>query len=51
MGAYTLLSSTERAGFGDLVVSGTGEVFGHDEDLNVEKLKERCLELAAQPGA
>lgn len=46
LGAYTLLSSTERAGFGDLVVSGTGEVFGHDEDLNVEKLKERCLELA-----
>ncbi|BAU94383.1 hypothetical protein N24_0121 [Corynebacterium suranareeae] len=46
LGAYTLLSSTDRAGFGDVIVSGSGEVFGQDVDLSVDKLKERCLELA-----
>ncbi|ANE02859.1 hypothetical protein [Corynebacterium crudilactis] len=46
LGAHTLLSSTQRAGFGDLIVAGSGAVFGHDEDLSVDKLKERCLELA-----
>lgn len=48
LGAYTLLTSTERAGYGDLIVAGSGEAFGQGEDLSVEKLKNLCLEQARQ---
>lgn len=48
LGGHTLLKATAKAGFGDLIVAGSGEIFGQEEDLSVDKLQVLCLDAARE---